>query len=473
MSQPPNSVPIAVYASYGTSQPQASRSASRWRNQPQSNSVAAGGLIFLSAGMNMAQGVGWNHGSFFGSLEHFRFSWFVGVIIGAILAAPLANLFPKKFMLAFSSLLILIEGIIFTSAPYEYEPLLAGRYLNGIGVGFATIPFFIHASEISANTYRGSCLAIEQYGVCFGIAIQVIYASQWGSTAFPANRLHGIFDIIFAVGAMASLLYFIESPIFFIRKGDEAAALDCLSRLQRPQGVTSATTVLLEEHKNYVRENENYTLMEGIKRGILPLVKIIFFRSMMVAFCFSLPLNTALQFSLLANFITWPPIVAACLRIFGAFIALILVDGLGRKLPSLIFIVITGALIIAIGAMFSNFSNLYNSYDMSVVTSLSLLTQFFAGLFVPFTSIYMGEAFPLVVKPYFIGVSVIIEQLIHIIIIVTFVPYISSIFDSLLAQGIIMVVFFLFLCTTMPETRKISLKEAQDRFRHLFHLNLY
>lgn len=367
--------------------------------------------------------------------------------------------------------MILIEGIIFTSAPDNYDALLAGRYLNGIAVGFATVPFLVHASEVAVNSYRGSCLAVEQYGYCFGIAIQVIYVSLWSSTDFPANRLHGIFDIIFSLIAAICLNSFIESPIYHIRKGDEVAALDCLSRLQRPQGVTNATYAQLEEHKNYVREYENYPLKECIKRGLLPLIKMLFFRSMMVAFCFTLPLNTALEISLLANNLSWPSIVMACLRVLGALIAVCLVDGLGRKLPSLFFAVILGGLFIAIGTMFANISNIYDTYQMSIVTSLSLLTQFFAGLFVPFTSVYMGEAFPLTVKPYFIGICVTVEQLIHVIIICTYQqPYMISTYDCLLAQGIIIVVVFVLLCATMPETRKTSLKEAQDRFRHLLHL---
>ena len=333
--------------------------------------------------------------------------------------------------------------------------------------------FIIHASEIAVDSYRGSCLAVEQYGISVGIAIQVIYASQWGLTDFPANRLHGILDIIFSLFAMISLMGFIESPVYYIRRGDENAALDCLSRLQRPTGVTTITTFQLQERKNYVIQHENYTTIENIKYGLIPLVKIILFRSMMVAFSFSLPFSIALQYSLVINFITWPPIVAGCLRIFGALISLSLVDGLTRKLPSLIWILAMGALTVAAGAMFGNFTNTLNTHYMSVATSLLLLFQFFAGLFVPFSSVYLGEAFPLIVKPYFLAISIIVEQLIHIIIICTFTNYVNSIYNCLLAQGIIMLAVTIILGITMPETRKTSLKEAQDRFTHFIYLKMY
>ncbi|XP_073828819.1 uncharacterized protein [Musca autumnalis] len=430
-------------------------------------------FIFLSAGMQLALGLGFQPlYSIYGNVQHFQYSWFIGVIIGAVLCVPLQMFAPKKCIMFTSSVLILIEAIIFTSAPTEFDALLTGRYLNGIAIGLATITFLMHASEIAPNANRGSCSAIEQYSITVGIAIQMIYGSQWSVTAnFPAQRLHGILDIIFAIAAGVLVHFcFIESPILGLRKNDEAMAWNALAHLELPKPVTTATKERFEELKEYVRYEESLDLMDDVKRGALPLAKMILFRSAILAFSFSLPLSEALLYGSAMNHITWPAILAACLRIFGAGLAHIQIDCIGRKLPSLVCALIIGGLLIAIGAICCDYSNLYFVRPMAIVTSLCLLVQFFAGAYSPFTSVYLGEAFPLKLKGYFMAACVVVEQIIHIIVICTFSSMNGA---AYIAPGIITVLSALILLVSIPETRKTSLKEAQGRFRYLLQLQMF
>lgn len=367
--------------------------------------------------------------------------------------------------------MILIEGILFTSAPTRADPLLAGRYLNGIAVGLATITYLMYASEIAPNRYRGSCSAIEQYSLTIGIAIQVIYATQWNLLLkFPPTRVHGILDIIFALAAgVLAQFCFIESPIVGLLQKDEASAWNSLAHLELPKTVSTATKQRFEELKEYTRDESSLDLMDNIKRGAVPLAKMILFRSAILAFSFSLPLSRALIEGSAMNHINWPAIVAVCLRIFGAGIAHVQIDYIGRKLPSLVCAVIIGGLLIGIGAICNNYINLYIQRPMAIVTSLCLLLQFFAGAYAPFTSVYLGEAFPLKLKGYFIAGCVVVEQLIHIIVICSYVRVNGPVY---IAPGVITVLAAVALLVTMPETRKTSLMEAQGRFRHLLYLKM-
>ncbi|XP_075158025.1 galactose-proton symporter-like [Haematobia irritans] len=429
-------------------------------------------FIFFSAGMNMALGLGWDDYSIFGPINHFRFSWFIGVIAGTLISLGLRYLISKKIVRLLTKLLILTEGIIFTAAPFDSRALLAGRYINGIAVGLAIVTFLIRSCEISANGKRGSCMAIEQYAMSVGMAIQMIYTTQWEYETFPANRLHGILDIIFAVLALltAGRYHSIETPVDWLWKGQETAAWECLARLELPNLPDAETKSRLEELKEYVRYEANLSWMDDIKRGALPLLKMIFFRSMILAFSFSLPLSAMLQYSSAVNSLTWPPIVGACLRIFGGFIAQLQIDFLGRKSPSLFCGIVVGGLLTGIGGICCNFLNLQNKYSMSIADTLCLLIHFFAGCFAPFTSVYMGEAFPWRLKPYFMAIVIIVEQIIHIIVICTFLEFNSGVF---LAPGIITILMSLLLFVTMPETRNTSLKESQGRFRQLIYLKFY
>lgn len=363
---------------------------------------------------------------------------------------------------------ILVGGILFTSDPYDVDTLITGRYFNGIGIGLALIPFLMNASEIADFAYRGACLSVEQSSISMGIAIQMIYASYWDTSVdFAANRLHGILDIIYGLLAAASLYSIVESPVDLIRKGRDDAALESLARLRQPRYVTTETHALLEEHKSYVREEESMTFIESFSKGVLPLVKMLMFRSMMLTFCVSLPLNMAVQYSTIATGGTWAPTVAGIFRIIGGFIAVGLVDNANRKIPSIFSILAIGCFLIGLGSLFQYLNSILNYDDMNSAMYSYMFLQLFAGFFVPYTSVAMGEAFPLRAKPILMAIVVIVEQVLHIIFINTISVYIG---DNLMSQGIITVIVFLLLGVTMPETRNTSLAEAQKRFRKLINL---
>lgn len=54
-------------------------------------------VMFSYGGMDMAQGLGWNIYTGIPDTQQFQFSWFIGVIIGAILAAVSVSHIPKLF----------------------------------------------------------------------------------------------------------------------------------------------------------------------------------------------------------------------------------------------------------------------------------------------------------------------------------------------------------------------------------------
>lgn len=365
---------------------------------------------------------------------------------------------------------MLAGGIIFTSVPYNYNALLAARYLNGIAVGFTTVPFLIHASEVATKSYRGTCLIMEQYSLSLGIAIQVIYSSQWDdSIDFPATRLHGIFDIIFSVFAFVATFFIVESPIFYIRKGDDAAALECLRHLQRPCIVTDATRAKLEEYKQYVQQNENLGFAGSCAVGWAPLIKLCLYRGL-VALTFSLPLTNAVYLASIISigYRSWPPLLYGLLRLVGALLMVRLYDSMGRKLLAKIALLVSAGLIIAVGCILDY--DFLNRDDMTAIATLLLIYQLFAGMFVPSSSVYLGEAFPLLVKPYYIALTIVVENVVQLIITCTFVFSIYNMYVFTISIGAISLFLFLFFSLTMPETRRTTLQEAQARNGQVVYL---
>ncbi|XP_011293829.1 putative metabolite transport protein YwtG [Musca domestica] len=433
--------------------------------------LGAGVCLFISGGMSFAQSLGFFHVPLSPAISvHTFYCWFLAVAIGALLSMLLGYVLPKKFIMAASAIMTLITGIVRVSAPMGYDALIAARYLSGIAVGLATVQYLMYASELSRNTRRGFSLGLEQFGISVGLALQIIMISQWSlSSSFSQNSLQGIFDIILAVISMGCLWYFIESPVDYLRLGDESTALLCLSKLQDTPSITMQTNQRLEELKDYVREENNLSTVEIVKRSMVPLLKMIIFRSIMLSLSYSAITSNALTYTMLVVNVSWSPILAGCLRIFGSGVSLGIVDILGRKLPATAWALAIGGLITPIAVILNTSYNIFIYHEMSKIVALWVTLHVADGLFSPVTSVYLGEAFPLHSKGLGIGFCVIVEQIIHIIFMATH-PDDSA---ALMASGIIILVAAVVFLIIMPETKKTSLREAQDGFRKFFNFKMF
>ncbi|KAH8294677.1 hypothetical protein KR018_001369 [Drosophila ironensis] len=448
----------------------------RWATSGQAFSGTAATLLFVFGGMDMAQGLGWNLNTQFDTTLEFKYSWFIGLIIGAVVSALTASFLPKMVFYGLGGLMNLIDGIIFVSAPYHYEPILAARYVGGVGIGLITVPFLIHAAEVASSSNRGSCCAVEQYGLALGIAIQVIYDSQWNSCLdMTTNRVHGIFGIVFSACALGSVSVNSESPIFYIRQNQEQKARDSIKRLMGGFWSREAGERAYEEAKLYVVEGSSQGIGEQLRESMMPFFKLLLFRCF-VAFSFSMPLSQSQQYS--TNFVdytvdAWPSILFGVLRLIGALITFAVLDTVGRKFVSLLGLLCMAGLMLGLAGVYGDYSNDYNYYFMWQVCRLGLAFQFFAGLFVCSSSAYLGEAFPMRVKPFLIGLIVCLEQVIHIIVIVTFSLSAATCYKYFVAVGIILVVGLVIFAAVMPETRGMTLRQAGARFRRLHDVMAY
>lgn len=358
-----------------------------------------------------------------------------------------------------------VGACLFLSSPHTHDNLVVGRYFNGIGVGFSIVPFILYASELADDSCRGSVLALEQCFITVGVAIQMIYTSYWSDDLqLPANRLHGIFDALFAGLAWCSLRNFVESPNTHIYKGDDAAALESLAKLHRPATVSVETEIMLAQRKSYIEEQQSLTVTQSIVGGLVPLFKMLLFRSVVVALSNSLTLNMAFQYSMLAKSVKWVPVAAAFCRIAGSLISLFLVDKITRKMPTLIYAVSISGLCLTHSKFFYD---IYDVWNLAAAKYVYMVIQLVVGLYVPYTTVYLSEAFPLKVKPYMMAICVVVEQVLQIVLICITKPLIAA---NLSTQGGIIFLAWGFLAFAMPDTRNTLWSEAQRRIRKLWHL---
>ncbi|TDG45062.1 hypothetical protein AWZ03_008487 [Drosophila navojoa] len=428
------------------------------------HTAASGILLFAYGGMDMAQGLGWNISTDLPTTSEMQYSWFIGVIIGAFVSGLTINHIPKSVFYTLGGLMLLIDGIIFVSTS-EYTSLLAARYVGGIGIGLITVAFIIHNSEITMKNSRGFWCGVEQYGLALGIAIQVILDTSLDD---GINSAHGIFGIVFSLVATAFVAVSVESPIFYLRKNNEEQALTQLKILYAHSGNAEIYNAALDEAKQYVSTATSQSSGALLAASVMPFIKMLFSRCL-VPLTISLPLSYSMITSTVVADLAfnWPIIVWGLLRWFGTFFSMPLLDRVGRKFVSLLGLLCMAGLMLGMAGIYSDATRLISTYYMSQVCHLSMAFQFFAGLYIPCTSTYLGEAFPLKVKSFFIALIVCLEQVIHIIVIETCAMKLNLFYQYFLAVGIILVVGLIIFAVLMPETRGLSLRQATGRFNRV------
>ncbi|KAH8276891.1 hypothetical protein KR026_002088 [Drosophila bipectinata] len=424
-------------------------------------------FLLIYGGMDMADSLGWNQSYSLLVTSDFSYSWFIGFIIGALGSSVTMMSISKVAYYVLGGVMELIASIIVTAVPNDNESILAARYLGGVGIGLITVPFLIHNAEVSQINNRGVGAGMEQAGITIGISFQAWFSTEWESVGLSPSLVHGIVGIVFSVVGLLMCLLVVESPVFHLKQSHEEKARQCQKQLN-----PATATKDLEEIKIYVAESHSRSLLEDLLGSVLPFTKMLFFRCF-VAFSVSLPLVRSFVMSsrlAIGYFYAWPMYVWAALRVIGVLVGLMCLDLVGRKAASLVGLLCMAGLMLGLAGIYGNITNWYS---MASASNIGLAFQVFAGLYICSTSAYLGEAFPLRLKPFLVGFIVCMEQVVHLIVLACMTTIDSEVyFQYFLAVGIIMVVFLILFAITMPETKRTTLRESGKRFQQLLYIRM-
>jgi MFS transporter, SP family, arabinose:H+ symporter len=186
-------------------------------------------------------------------LDEIREGWFgssalVGCILGAAVAGVLSDRFGRKPVLLVSGVLFLASALLAAGAP-NFDWLVWGRIIGGLGVGIASVAAPMYISEFSPPRLRGRLVASYQLSIVVGIL--AAYASNWLLNGFAqghpqalagAEWLHWImidevWRAMFGVGAapavafLALLLFMPESPRWLVKAGQTDDGLRILTKI--------------------------------------------------------------------------------------------------------------------------------------------------------------------------------------------------------------------------------------------------
>ncbi|KAK6076506.1 D-xylose-proton symporter (hexose transporter) [Seiridium cupressi] len=193
--------------------------------------------------------------------------WFVSTLLlvawlGSLINGPLADRFGRKGSMLIAVVVFLL-GAALQAGASDIPTIFAGRAIAGLAIGMLTMIVPMYMSEVSTPGIRGTLVVLQQLSITLGILISywLEYGTQYidGTRCAPdiayagdsfdpttdvgPNGCTGQSDaawrVPFALQMFPALilgigmLFFPESPRFFLMRHNEEKALRALARLRR------------------------------------------------------------------------------------------------------------------------------------------------------------------------------------------------------------------------------------------------
>ncbi|KAE8149108.1 general substrate transporter [Aspergillus avenaceus] len=172
----------------------------------------------------------------------------IGTMIGALVAAPIADRLGRKFSISFWSVIHMVGIIVQIATTDKWYQVAMGRWVAGLGVGALSSVVPMYQSESAPRQVRGAMVSAFQLFVAFGIFIS--YLVNYGTESINSTASWRItmgigfaWPLILGIGT----LFLPESPRFAYRCGrvDEAREVMC-----KLYGVPGNHRVIAQEMKD-------------------------------------------------------------------------------------------------------------------------------------------------------------------------------------------------------------------------------
>jgi SP family sugar:H+ symporter-like MFS transporter len=410
-------------------------------------------------------------------------SMLLGCAVGAGAAGRMADAYGRKSMLIVAAVFFSVSawgsGVAETSAEFVFY-----RVLGGIAVGAASVMTPAYISEVTPASYRGRMSTVQQVAIITGLTM-AFFSNYFlaGISGSALNKLwmdHETWRWMFwvelfpAVTFLVALLLIPESPRFLVASGKKEQALAVLSKLY---GSVTAQTKFDEIDASLAADHHKPKLSDLIdktKGRIRPIVWVgiglAVFQQLVginVVFYYGAVLWQAVGFSendaLLIN------VVSGILSIGSCFIAIALVDKVGRK--PLLWVGSGGmAFTLALVAFAFSTGRLENG-DLVLGDSMGILALVAANLYVmcfnfswgPIMWVMLGEMFPNQIRGSGLAVAGFFQWVANFAVTMTFPIFLAGIglavtYSIYAAFALISVVFVLKM---VHETKGIELEDMQ------------
>ncbi|MEU6267175.1 sugar porter family MFS transporter [Saccharopolyspora shandongensis] len=334
----------------------------------------------------------------------------LGSAVGAGIAGGLADRVGRIRVMQLAAVLFVISAVA-SAVPFAIWDLAIWRVVGGVAIGIASVIAPAYIAEVAPAAYRGRLGSLQQLAIVLGIAVSqlVNYAlaqAAGGSASGTLGPLQA-WQWMLGVAAIPAVIYLVvastipESPRYLVAVGKVDRAREILTQVDSgdpDEKVAEIKAALGGERKPRLSD------LRG-RFGVLPIVwvgmaiaalqqfvgiNIIFYYSSSLWHSVGIDESSSLLLSLFTSIV----------NIVGTFVAIALVDKIGRK-PLLVIGSLGMAVSLAVTGWAFSFAEVVGEeahlpfqWGAVALVSASAFVLFFAASWGVVMWVLLGEMFP-------------------------------------------------------------------------------
>jgi len=407
----------------------------------------------------------------------------LGSAAGAWVAGSLADRWGRPRVMLLGAALFFISAIGAGLAQAVWD-LGFWRVVGGLGIGIASVIAPAYIGEVAPKGVRGGLASLQQLAITIGIFVALlsdfVLNSAGGNDATAALWLNlGAWRWMFIVGVVPAIVYGYlalrvpESPRYLLLVGRRDEAVKVFSTIV-PESEIEVAVGDIEKAIAEDRKNAKASL-RGPSFGLHPIVWVgiilsVFqqFVGINVVFYYSNSLWTAVGLGDHAFLLS---VISGIVNVLVTFIAIALVDRIGRRLLLLIGS-IGMAIPLGLEAVAFSFATLHDgqltlpaAWATVSVISANVFIVAFGATWGPLVWVLLGEIFPSRIRARALGIAAAAQWIANFIISETFPPLSNwSLPGTYAIYAIFAALSFFFVFFRVPETKGVALEETEALF---------
>jgi sugar porter (SP) family MFS transporter len=401
------------------------------------------------------------------SLDEYLLGWavssiLVGCAVGAMLAGALADRYGRRYTLIVCAMLFALSGIGAGFSNQLYLFVLC-RLIGGLGVGAAAMVSPMYIAEMAPAKWRGRLVACYQMAIVIGIL--VAYFSNYIFDGLGSNSWRWMF----ASQAAPSLLFFLllllvpETPRWLVMKGRKKDAKAILEKTSDSKSIEKE----IAEIENSFHAKHSISFRQLFSKTYKP---VLFIGITVAVFQQVTGINSIIYYAPVIFKETGMDSASSLLQTIGigvvnvvaTFIAIGLVDKVGRKKLLLAGSLLMGISLVAIGLCFR-----YSYFDHYIVLIFMLLyVASFGSTLGAVVWVYIAEIFPNLVRSLALSVATLSLWLADFAVTLTFPVMTKNLGTAytMFCYAVLCAVAFVYMLFKVKETKGRSLEEIETLF---------
>jgi sugar porter (SP) family MFS transporter len=407
----------------------------------------------------------------------------IGCAIGAFFAGRLADRWGRIPVMAIAAVLFLASafGAGFSTGVWD---LVIWRVVGGLGIGMASVIAPAYIAEISPKKLRGRLASLQQLAITVGIFAALLSDTLFADAAGKASSGFWLgleaWRWMFLAGAVPAVVYGLlaialpESPRFLVLKKRDDDVRKIFARIWPDDDVEQS----IKDMRKAIEDDEKGSkkgALRGKALGLKPIVWVgivlsVFqqFVGINVIFYYSTTLWRSVGFQEKDSFTI--SVITSVTNIVVTFVAIALVDKVGRR-P--ILLVGSAGMTVSLAVMALSFSQAHFSsggtpslpgvWGPIALVAANVFVVSFGASWGPVVWVLLGEMFPTRIRARALGIAAAAQWIANFIVTISFPPLASvSLVLTYGLYALMALLSFLFVMQFIPETKGLSLEEANN-----------